>query len=180
MPRRVFKSLSRQRHVLKGRWFMQPFRVLLEHPVYWALNRRNVTRAFALGLFVAFVPLPIHFLLAAVLALILRLNVPAAVAGTLLTNPFTMVPLYLTAYWIGTQLLGVPLRPVAFEMTWDWLMTGLLPIWKPFLLGCAVMGALCAMAGYALLGGLWHITLVMKYHKRKNAGADRDSANAPK
>lgn len=157
---------------------MQPFRVVLEHPVYWTLNRRNVTRAFALGLFIAFVPLPIHFLLAAGLALVLRLNVPAAVAGTLLTNPFTMLPLYLTAYWIGTQLLGVPERPVAFEMSWEWLRTGLLPIWKPFLLGCAIMGILSAIIGYALLGGLWHVTLLMKYHKRKNTGADKGSGTA--
>ena len=62
---------------------MRPFRLLLEHPVYWSLNRRSVTRAFALGLFIAFVPMPIHLLLGAALALLLRLNVPAAVAGTL-------------------------------------------------------------------------------------------------
>lgn len=159
---------------------MQPFRVLLEHPVYWTLNRRHVTRAFALGLFIAFVPLPIHFLLAAVLALVLRLNVPAAMLGTLLTNPFTLLPLYLTAYWIGTQILGVPERPVAFEMSWEWLRTGLVPIWKPFLLGCAVMGVLSAIAGYILLGGLWHVTLVMKYHKRKNTGSEKESENAAK
>src|SRR5512138_3937293 len=73
MPRRLFKPLSRQRHRLRERWFMQPFRVLLEHPVYWSLNRRNVTLAFALGVFLAFVPLPGSFLLAAILALILRL-----------------------------------------------------------------------------------------------------------
>src|SRR3954470_21027227 len=68
MPRRLFKPLSRQRHRWKERWFMRPFRVVLEHPVYWSLNRRSVTRAFALGLFLAFVPLPIHMLLAALLA----------------------------------------------------------------------------------------------------------------
>ncbi len=160
---------------------MQPFRVLLEHPVYWTLNRRNVTRAFALGLFLAFVPLPIHFLLAAVLALVLRLNVPAAVAGTLLTNPLTIVPLFLSAYWIGTQLLGVPPdQHVEFEMSWEWLRTELGPIWKPFLLGCAVMGMLSALAGYILLGGLWHVTLVMRYHKRKNTGPSKESENTPK
>lgn len=159
---------------------MQPFRVLLEHPVYWTLNRRNVTRAFALGLFIAFVPLPIHFLLAAIAALALRLNVPAAVAGTLLTNPVTMVPLFVSAYWIGTQILGVPEHPIAFEMSWDWLTTGFVPIWKPFLLGCAVMGLLAAIAGYIVLGGLWHITLVMKYHKRKNSGAGKESENTAK
>lgn len=165
--------MSRQRHHWKQRWFMQPFRVLLEHPVYWALNRRNVTRAFALGVFLAFVPLPGSFLLAAILALILRLNVPAAVAGTLVNNPLTMVPLFFSAYWVGTQLLGVPERAVEFHMTWEWLRTGLLPIWKPFLLGCLVMGMLSALAGYAILGGLWHVTLVMKYHRRKSGGLDK-------
>ena len=82
MPRRLFKPLSRQRHRWKERWFMRPFRLLLEHPAYWSLNRRSVTRAFALGLFIAFIPMPIHLLLGAALALLLRLNVPAAVAGT--------------------------------------------------------------------------------------------------
>ncbi len=159
---------------------MQPFRVLLEHPVYWSLNRRNVTLAFAVGLFIAFIPLPVHFVLGPVIALILRLNVPAVVAGTLLTNPFTMVPLYLSAYWVGTQLLGVPERHVEFHMTWEWLQTGLLPIWKPFLLGCLVMGVLSALAGYAFLGGLWHVTLVMKYHKRKGTGVDKDRGNTEK
>lgn len=159
---------------------MQPFRILLEHPVYWTLNRHNVTRAFALGLFIAFVPLPIQSLLAIVLALWLRLNIPAVVAGTLLTNPFMMVPLFLFAYWVGTRILGVPEHPVAFEMSWHWLTSGLLPIWKPFLLGCAVMGALSALTGYLLLAGLWHVTLVMRYHKRKNSGVEKSSQNAPK
>ena len=83
--------MSRQRQRWKQRWFMRPFRLLLEHPAYWTLNRRSVTRAFALGLFISFVPLPIHILVAAAAALMLRLNVPAAITGTFLANPLTMV-----------------------------------------------------------------------------------------
>ena len=168
MPRRVFKPLSRQRHRWKERWFMRPFKVLLEHPVYWSLNRRNVTRAFALGLFLAFIPLPIHIPLAVVLALLLRLNVPAAVAGTLLSNPLTIVPLFVFAYWVGCQITGAPPRPVAFELTWEWLSQGLLPIWKPFLTGCLATGAASALAGYVLLGGVWHLSLVLQYRRRKD------------
>jgi uncharacterized protein (DUF2062 family) len=159
---------------------MRPFRVLLDHPAYWSLNRRSVTRAFALGLFIAFVPLPIHVFLAALAALVLRLNVPAAVAGTLLTNPLTIVPLYMTAHWVGARVLDVPHQQVAFEMNWDWVTTTLVTIWKPFLLGCLAMGTLSALAGYLVLGGLWHITLVMKYHERKGDGARKESANADK
>ena len=159
---------------------MRPFRIILEHPVYWALNRRNVTRAFALGLFLAFVPLPIHFVLGTIAALLLRLNVPAVLAGTLLTNPFTFVPLYGTAYWIGARLLDVPERHVQFEMSWQWLASELLPIWKPFLLGCAVMGLLSAMVGYLVLGGLWQLSLLLKYHRRKGTGAEKESAGGEK
>lgn len=146
---------------------MRPFQLLLDHPAYWSLNRRNVTRAFALGLFLSFVPLPVHFVLAAVLALMLRLNIPAVVLGTLLANPLTLVPMNLLAYWVGCQLLGIHERPLAFELTWEWLTVHLLPVWKPFLLGCLVMGTSAALVGYVALGSIWHLSLVLKYHERK-------------
>jgi uncharacterized protein len=167
MPRRVFKPLSRQRHRWKARWFMRPFSSWLENPAYWTLNRRNVTRAFSLGLFLAFVPLPIHAILATVLALVLRLNIPAAVIGTLIANPLTIVPMFVWAYWIGCHVLMLPPDPIHFEMSWEWFRTELVPIWKPFLLGCLMSGLLVAVLGYILLGGLWHLSLVVKYHQRK-------------
>ena len=178
MPRRIFKPISRQRHRWKNRWFTRPFRLLLEQPVYWSLNRRNVTRAFALGLLISFVPIPVHFLLATITALWLRLNVPAAIIGTFLANPITMVPMYMAAYWIGCGLLGMPGDNIAFEMTWEWLRTGFLPIWKPFLLGCLVLGLAAAVSGYILLGSVWHLSLVLKYHERKGATNAKASAKA--
>lgn len=159
---------------------MRPFRLVLEHPVYWTLNRRNVTRAFALGLFIAFVPAPIHLFIAAALALFLRLNIPAAIAGTLLTNPLTAAPIYVSAYLLGSRLLGVPARPFTFEMSWSWWSTTLLPIWKPLMLGCLVLGTLTACAGYLLLTGAWRLSLVLKYHRRKSAGGERESMDGEK
>jgi uncharacterized protein len=149
----------------------------MDNSVYWSLNRRNVTRAFALGLFLAFVPLPVHLLLSALLALLLRLNIPVAVAGTLISNPLTMVPLFLFAYWVGCRTLGVTPQVVQMELTWHWLTHDLLPIWKPFLLGCLIMGLATAVTGYILLGGLWHLSLVVKYHKRKGGNASKDSTD---
>jgi uncharacterized protein (DUF2062 family) len=159
---------------------MRPFRLLLEHPMYWSLNRRSVTRAFALGLLISFVPIPVHFLLATVLALTLRLNVPAAIVGTFLANPLTMVPMYMGAYWVGCSLLGITGGNIAFEMSWHWLTTALLPIWKPFLLGCLVLGTTAAVSGYVLLGGVWHLSLVLKYHERKGAMNAKASGKAQK
>lgn len=159
---------------------MRPFRLLLEHPIYWSLNRRSVTRAFALGLLTSFVPMPVQVPLATLAALGLRLNVPAAIVGTFLANPFTMVPMYMAAYWVGCSLLGVPSHNVDFEISWQWLSTTLVPIWKPFLLGCLVLGTTAAVTGYILLGGAWHLSLVLKYHERKGNGNAKASAKAQK
>jgi uncharacterized protein (DUF2062 family) len=160
--------LSRQRQKWKERWFLRPFRLILDHPVYWALNRRNVTRAFALGLFISFVPVPgTHIALVTLLALLFRLNIPAGIAGVMFTNPFTMLPLFFLAYLIGCHALHVPPSHFHFAMTWDWVTTSLLPIWKPFVLGCFIMGTASAVVGYVVLGGVWHLSLVLQYRRRK-------------
>jgi uncharacterized protein (DUF2062 family) len=110
------------------------------------------------------------------LALMLRLNIPAAVAGTFLANPLTLVPMYISAYWVGCHLLGLGFHTIRFELSWAWLSTALIPIWKPFLLGCLVLGIAAAITGYIALGGIWHLSLVLKYHERKEDSARRESA----
>jgi uncharacterized protein len=177
MPRRFFKRLSRRRHTLHGRWFMRPFRAMLANPAYWSVHRTNVTRAVALGLLVAFIPLPIHLPTVTILALLLQVNIPVALATVFVSNPLTMVPQYYLCYWVGSRILGTRVNEFAFEMSWTWIQTDLLPIWKPFLLGCFACGITAAILGYAILGSIWHITLVMKYHERKRLGKGKKSAN---
>jgi len=159
---------------------MRPFRALLMNPAYWTLHRRQVTRALALGLFVAYVPLPVHLLLAAALAIALRVNVPVAVSATFITNPLTVVPLYYIAYEVGANVLDVGMRPFTFELSWDWLTSGLLPIWRPFLLGCLLMALATAVTGYVLLGSIWHLTLVLKYRKRRRRTSANSTVNEQK
>jgi len=156
---------------------MRPFRALLANPAYWSVHRASVTRAVAVALFVAFIPLPIHLPTVTVLALLLQVNLPVAIATVFVSNPLTMVPQYYVCYWVGSHLLGTHLHEFAFEMSWQWIQTGLLPIWKPFLLGCLVLGAAAAVTGYVILGSLWHVTLVMKYHERKRPRSAKKSAN---
>jgi uncharacterized protein (DUF2062 family) len=156
---------------------MRPFRTMLANPAYWSVHRTSVTRAVALALFVAFIPLPVHLLLVTALALLLQVNLPVAVATVFVSNPLTMVPQYYLCYWVGSRILGTRVHDFAFEMSWRWIQTGLLPIWKPFLLGCFVSGVIAALLGYAILGSLWHVTLVMKYHERKRSNSPKKSAN---
>jgi hypothetical protein len=69
-------------------------------------------------------------------------------------------------------LLGLPQRRFNIEMSWEWLTHGLLPVWKPFLLGCAVVGTATAIVGYVLLGSIWHLQLVVSYYRRKDKRGD--------
>jgi len=176
MIRRSFKRLARQRHRVKSYWAMRPFKNFLENPAYWSLHRNNVTRAFALGLLISFIPLPVHMVLVSILALLLHVNIPIAFATIWISNPVTWVPQYVFAHWVGTKLLGEHTRTLAFEMSWDWIAHGLLPVWKPLFLGCAVVGVVTAVVGFFGLSLLWHVTLVMKYHERKRAARARNSA----
>jgi uncharacterized protein len=180
MPRRLFKRLTRQRHTLSNRWFLRPFRALIEHPAYWSLHRRSITLAVAIGVFVSFIPLPVHIVTAAIVAVILRINIPVTIASVFVSNPLTMVPQFYLCYRVGAVLLNEHSHRFAFGMSWAWIQTGFVPIWKPLLLGSLVLGAASAAISYVLLRGIWHVSLVVQYRQRKRESKNRNSANQQK
>ncbi len=69
-----------------------------------------MTAAFGLGLSICFIPLPVHLPLAALLAIVRRVNVPTIVGTMFLVNPFTVVPVFYTAYRVGAAVLGEPVE----------------------------------------------------------------------
>jgi uncharacterized protein (DUF2062 family) len=180
MPRRLFKKLSRQRHHLRTRWFMRPFDFVFGDAAYWSLNRRNVTRAVALGFFIAFLPPPIpHTVMAIVAAVALRVNIPVTLASIFLTNPVTMLPLYYAAYWTGCHAIGkVPMTHLPKAHPGDWLPALHGPILEPFILGSLILGLLAALIGYVVLGASWHLSLVYKFYKRKRLRRDKEARSS--
>jgi uncharacterized protein (DUF2062 family) len=132
----------------------------------WGIRRKNVVPSFSLGLFVACMPFPGHYLLSALAALALRINIPVAVLTTFLSNPITMGPIYYFCYKVGAFLLSVPERPFEFEMTLDWLGSTFVSIWEPMLLGCVLVGAVAALVGYVSLDAFWRYS-IRDYKARK-------------
>ena len=132
----------------------------------WGGGRRWVVPAFALGLFIAFLPFPGHTLSAALLALALRVNIPVAAVTTWVSNPATMVPMYYFAYQLGSFLLGTELQPFGFELSIDWVTHTFVHIWQPMLLGSVLLGCIAALLGFIGLDGLWRLS-VSKYKSRK-------------
>ena len=89
MPRRFLRNVLPSQANLKKRWFLRPFSALLHDPALWATHRRNVLRALALGIFISFIPFPVHTAMAAIVALYLRVNLAVAVLASWLSNPVT-------------------------------------------------------------------------------------------
>ena len=167
MPRRFFRKFAFKRHKVSQQWYLSPVRHLLHDPASWGIRRKTVVPGFSLGLFVAFIPIPAHTLLGILLALILRINIPATIIGTLLMNPLTIYPMFRLAYRVGSFLLG--LQPQAFEpaLSVEWLTHGFLNVWQPLLLGCFLCGALTSLIGYIGLDLLWRASIADYVEKRR-------------
>ena len=159
MPRRFFRKFALKRDYFHGRWYLAPFDHLLHDPNLWGIRRRNVVPALSLGLFLVFMPIPGHMLIAALAALAFRINIPVAVLTTLISNPLTMGPIYFLAYRVGQQLLRLPPQPFTFEFSFEWLTGSFVAIWQPLLLGGVLLGALSAALGYIALDLLWRASL---------------------
>ena len=174
MPRRFFRKFAFKRHEVHDRWYMAPFRHLLHDHRLWGMGRRNVVPAFALGLFISFMPIPSHIIAAILLALVLRINIPVATLATFASNPATIGFMYYLAYRLGANILNVEERPFAFEASLEWLTHTFLTIWQPLLLGCFILGTAAATVGYVLLDLFWRLSIGNYKTEKRKKRRDQD------
>jgi len=169
MPKKLIKRYMPDHDKIRNHRHLKLFGTLLHDPNLFHLNRRSVSGAFGVGLFMAFVPVPFQMVLAAAAAIPLRVNLPISVGLVWITNPVTMPPMFYFAYKVGTWVLHIPNREFSFEMSYAWLGSELTTIWAPFLLGCFVCGSIAALAGYSLMRGFWRWHVLAHWEKRKKA-----------
>ena len=137
----------------------------------------RIARGVMAGVLVSFTPLfGLHFLLAALLAKVMRGNILASLAGTFIANPLTFPFIVLVSLWTGKRLLGREMEEGvardffrrlsdAFEDLWHnatapfragetvhW--TGLARFWDelfvPYAIGGLIPGVICGLAAYYL------------------------------
>jgi uncharacterized protein len=168
---RWLKSITPDRHTLEKLWCLRPFKSAVLDRGCWTFHRHSVTRAFALGLFVAFIPptpLPVHLVACVILGMLFRLNLPVLIATVFLSNPFTWLPQVAASIWVGAKLMGMDLTPFLRVLHHHhlWMKMGqLCQLWAPLLLGALVLGSIAAGAGYVLAQFAWRARVI--YHLRR-------------
>lgn len=148
---------------------------------------QRIARGMALGVFLSFSPLHgFHFIVAALICLLVRGNVIAAFVGTFAGNPLTTPFIALGAVGLGRRLLDMPgkITPQFIfgefshatakiwgnvlsavgpgPVQWDGLAEFYHEIFLPYAVGGAVMGGIAAVIAYYLT-----IPVVRSYHQRK-------------
>lgn len=145
----------------------------LQDPSLWHINRRSCSGAIAIGVFCAFIPVPFQMLLAAFAAILFRVNILICVPMVWISNPVTMPPMFYFCYLIGAAILNRPERNFDFELSFEWLATGLAHIWPSFLLGCFVVGLVTSLSAFILTRILWRLHIISHIKDRRQRRHNR-------
>lgn len=162
----------------RGLRWLAPY---MQHPRLWHLSRKGVALGVALGIFFGLL-LPIAQTPAATgMAIVLRANVPVAIASTFVTNPVTFGPIYYAAYRLGRAVLpesqALPVseahgdrvvqdmaqeqQELSTHRTWRerlarwWQRLG--QIGKPLIVGLALLATASGLAVYFIAEALWRL-----------------------
>lgn len=138
---------------------------LIRHPSLWYFNRYSIARGVAIGLFAAFIPLPMQMLIAVSLSIIFRANVPIAVVMTWVSNPFTFVPFNYAIYFIGAWILGEKVENTTTHISW------ISQFGKAYFVGLPVVAISLAVIGYFVVIIFWFVGRYFKLQKNKNTKA---------
>ncbi len=119
----------------------------LSDPELWKWNKKTIAKAFAIGLFCAFLPIPAHTLLGAVLAVIFSANILLSMFMVWVNNPITMVPIYYFTYKLGASILGIEMD-LNFEFSFSYLMNNFGSATLAMWVGGIITSIISAIIGY--------------------------------
>jgi uncharacterized protein (DUF2062 family) len=161
----LLRRLTPDTKTMKEHKHFRVFGQLLHDPNLWHLNRRSAAGAFAIGLFMMYMPPFGQALMAAAAAIAFRVNLPISVALVFITNPVTIPPMFYFAYLLGAWVLGQPVAPFDLEF-WaqpaNWLT-----ILSPLAVGCLLCAMACSAIGYFGVHLVWRWYVVRHLRRRR-------------
>ena len=135
-------------------------------PEFLAANRKMISRGVFLGVFIAFIPMPMQMAAVLLFMPFFRFNVPIALAMCWLSNPFTMPPMYYMEYLTGSFILGIEASPV--EMTLDWFSENIDDIFIPLYFGTALYSIFGSFLAYWIVNHFWKSSVYTAKKKHRH------------
>jgi uncharacterized protein (DUF2062 family) len=146
---------------------------------------KRVALGLALGIFVGFLPIMgIQMAVVSIIALPLRANLKAAIAGVWISNPITFIPLYYATYSFGllfwpeegaSKEAFVAALERAADFSWSAIWDSLTALFDmgteiliPLWMGSAILGIVFGVPTYFVTK-----RLVVKYRERREAAKIR-------
>ena len=167
MAKKLIQRYLPDSKVIREHRYLRFLGTALHDSNLWHLNRRSAAAAFFVGIFCAFLPIPFQMIVAAVLAVLFRCNLPIAVALVWITNPLTMPAIFYFTYKIGCLILQTPVSEASFELTLHGVGAGLARIWKPLYLGSIIVGTVSGFVSYLLIRAYWRWNVVQHWRHRQ-------------
>jgi uncharacterized protein (DUF2062 family) len=166
MPRKFFRRFLPSHDSIRQNRYVAWCGPWLQHHNLWHLHRRSAAGGVAAGLFAGLVP-----------------------GVTLYSNPFTIVPLYFTAFKLGQLVMlqgGEQLPPLAFELEGkgfrEWIpaaLAWLTSVGKPLIVGLPLLALLLAVIGYFTVDRLWQLHVRCEWSRRRRRNAKTTTGNTP-
>lgn len=173
MIRKIFKKKSSGTSKIDA--FLEKYKL---PKAYLSVNRRMITRGVAIGLFWAFIPMPMQMLAVIATTPFIRFNVPIAITMVWLSNPFTMPFMYYMEYITGNFILGKEgIHDI--ELTVEWFSHNIGDIFVPLYVGTAFYSIVVSGLIYVLLNRLWISSVHSEKHARKIVKKQKDKKDSP-
>ena len=189
MKNRIKAWLPSPDTVRQNRWlrWMGP---ILNNPRLWHFSRKGIATGMALGVFFGLLIPVAQIPFSAGMAVVLRANVPMAVASTLVTNPITFGPVYYGAYHLGRLVLGkesstmpealkpLEVSPEVLDRSWGESVSAwfkqITTVGKPLAVGLAILACVFGLAVYGLVSLIWVLKTRWSRYQRIRKRAERN------
>lgn len=131
---------------------------------YFSASRKMIGKGVALGIFIAFIPMPMQMLAVLFFTPFFRFNVPIAIAMCWITNPFSMPFVYYIEYLTGSFLLGLKMEPV--QVTIEWFSNNIFKIFIPLYAGALFYSIIGSICGNFFVNRFWRKSVKKERQKK--------------
>ncbi len=131
----------------KSRW-----QVIYRYICRSSKNPESLARGVGLGLFIGFLPaIGFQVVLAFLTAGFFNANRLITMLGTLVTNPFTAIPVSAFSLWLGDLVLpGTRLSEISIKsFDWSQVLSSSGQLGLAYILGCLLLSVTASLIGYA-------------------------------